>query len=326
MGGSMDAGMTAAPVLCTAADALSNLVATLELIADGQVRYNAATKRPLATTVALVEDALVAGDYYHSGSSGKYDGAPCTKGEPIAAYAWPLLAQAGGLARLNGTDLELTGRGLDVLAKPGYEALGALWLRWLKSVSFDEMARIDAIKGQRRQGTLISAAKRRAVVVAALAAVEPGAWADVELIWQILQTDTTPLVVTRNTLALWRLYIGDTYHGSLGHAGAKSWEIVEGRYVLCVLFEYAATAGLIDVTYTDPRGARDDYKYLHGTDDLPYLSRYDGLLAIRVNELGDALLHNPASVPDINLPVPRLLRRVSLRAVHHLSVRHRQHR
>ena len=119
----MAAGTTAAQVRCTGPDALSNLVATLELIADGQVRYNAATKRPLATTVTLVEDALVAGDYYDTGSSGKYDSASYTKGEPIAAYAWPLLAQAGGLARLNGTDLELTGRGVDALAKPGYETL-----------------------------------------------------------------------------------------------------------------------------------------------------------------------------------------------------------
>ncbi len=292
MGGSADPGTVAAQVRCTAPDALSNLIATLELIADGQVRYSAATKRPLTTTVARVEDELVAGDYY-------------AEGEPIAAYAWPLLTQAGGLARLNGTDLELTARGLDALAKPGYETLGALWARWQRNVSFDEFARIDAIKGQRRQGTLISAAKRRAAVVAALAALEPGAWADIELIWQILQTDEAPLSLTRNALALWRLYIGDPYHGSLGHAGAKSWDIVEGRYALCVLFEYAATAGLVDVTYDDPRGARDDYKYLHGTDDLPYLSRYDGLLAVRVNKLGQALLHDPGSVSDIGLPVPR---------------------
>ncbi len=293
MVGSADPGIAAAQVRCTAPDALSNLIATLELIADGQVRYSAATRRPLASSIALVDDELVAGDYY-------------TQGEPIAAYAWPLLAQAGGLARLNGADLELTARGIDALSRPGYETLGALWGRWCTNVSFDEFARIDVIKGQRRQGTLISAAKRRAAVVTALAALEPGAWADIELIWQILQSDEAPLSLTRNTLALWRLYIGDSYHGSLGHAGAKSWDIVEGRYALCVLFEYAATAGLIDVRYTDPRGARDDYRYLYGTDGLPYLSRYDGLLAVRVNDLGAALLHAPGSVRDITLPVPRL--------------------
>ena len=71
------------PVLlrCTAPDALSNLVAVLELTADHQVRCSAATRRPLAATVRLVEDVLVAGDYY--------DGDEVGRGEPIAAFAWP---------------------------------------------------------------------------------------------------------------------------------------------------------------------------------------------------------------------------------------------
>ena len=47
----------------TGPDALSNLIAVLELAADGHVRCSAATRRPLAATVRLVEDVLVAGDY-----------------------------------------------------------------------------------------------------------------------------------------------------------------------------------------------------------------------------------------------------------------------
>src|ERR1700724_3715620 len=78
-----------APVLVrwTAPDALSNLVSVLELAADGQVRYSASTRRPTAATVKLVEDVLVTGDFSDSG-------------EPIAAFAWPLLIQVGGLAVL----------------------------------------------------------------------------------------------------------------------------------------------------------------------------------------------------------------------------------
>ncbi|MBV9446214.1 MAG: hypothetical protein JO345_10005 [Streptosporangiaceae bacterium] len=284
--------MAAEQIRHTAPDALSNLVAVLELAEDGLLRCSAATRRPLASTVKLVEDVLVAGDYYDTGES-------------IAAHAWPLLLQAGGMARLNGSELELTARGRDALARPGYDALGALWARWLKNVSFDELVRIDVIKGQRKPATLTSAARRRGTVVACLAALEPDAWADTEMIWHVLQTDDAPLAVVRNQLALWRLYIGDSYYGSLGHAGPKAWDIVEGRYTLCVLFEYAATAGVIDVTYTDPRGARDDYRFLCGTDDLPFLSRYDGLTAIRVNELGAAILHDPSAVRHLNLPVPR---------------------
>jgi hypothetical protein len=283
------------PVLVrwTAPDALSNLVSVLELAADGQVRYSASTRRPTAATVKLVEDVLVAGDFYDSG-------------EPIAAFAWPLLIQVGGLARLAGTRLELSPRGRAVLARPSYEALGALWARWLGSVSTDELARIEAIKGQRKPGTLTSAITRRAAVAAALAGLQPGAWTGAgKLLASLRAQQQPPLVAARSLRALWRLYVVDSYFGSLGHAGSRTWDLVEGRYALCVLFEYAATLGLIDVAYTDPRGARDDYRALWGADQLSCLSRYDGLSAVRVNELGAAVLHDPDALPGLGLPVPR---------------------
>jgi hypothetical protein len=112
-------------------------------------------------------------------------------------------------------------------------------------------------------------------------------------------------VAARSLRALWRLYVLDSYYGSLGHAGPRAWDLVEGRYALCVLFEYAATVGLIDVAYADPRGARDDYRALWGADQLSCLSRYDGLAAVRVNDLGAAVLHNPDALPGLGLPVPR---------------------
>jgi hypothetical protein len=297
-------------VRCTAPDALSNLIAVLELAADGQLRCSAATRRPFTATVRLVEDVLVAGDYddrsdhhvgsdYHVGSD-HHDGA-----EPIAAFAWPLLLQAGGLARLAGTRLELTTRGQAALARPSYQALGALWDRWLKCVSQDELARIEAIRGQRKPGTVTAAARRRAAVADGLAAVDPGVWIEVDTLFGILETQPAPLVVARSPLARWRLYLVDPHYGSLGAAGWKAWNVLEGRYALCVLFEYAATLGVVDVAYTDPRGARDDYRDLWGAHMYDRLSRYDGLVAVRVNDLGAAILHDPGALPALGLPSPR---------------------
>jgi hypothetical protein len=285
-------GEESVQVRCTAPDALSNLVAVLELVADRRIACSATTRRPSAATVRLVEDALVAGDYYD-------------EKQPIAAYAWPLLVQVSGLAQLAGTRLELSRSGEQALTSPSYQFLATVWTRWLKNVSHDELARIEAIKGQHKPATLTSAVKRRAAVAAALALLEPGAWADADMVLRILQTDDAPLNMIRSMLALWRLYIGDSYYGALGHGDAKALEIVEARYALCVLFEYAATIGLIDIRYTDPRGARPDYRFLWGADLLPYLSRYDGLHAIRVNDLGAALLHNPAAALYLTLPTPR---------------------
>ena len=275
----------------TGPDALSNLIAVLELAADGQVRCRAATRRPLATTVRLVEDVLVAGDYY--------------EGEPIAAFAWPMLLQAGGLVRLAGSRLELTPRGEQVLARPSYQALGALWERWLRSVSQDEFSRIEAIGGQRRTGTLTAPARRRAALADGLAALGPGLWVEVDALFAVLRAQPAPLVVAASPLTRWRLYLGDPRHGSLGPAGGRAWNVLEGRYALCALFEYAATLGVVDVAYTAARGARDDYRGLWGADGYASLSRYDGLAAVRVNELGAAILHDPGSLPALGLPVPR---------------------
>ena len=279
----------------TGPDALSNLIAVLELAADGQVRCRAATRRPLAATVRLVEDVLVAGDYYDRRD----------EGEPIAAFAWPMLLQAGGLVRLAGSGLELTPRGEEVLARPSYQALGTLWERWQRSVSQDEFGRIEAIGGQRRTGTLTAPARRRAALADGLAALGPGRWVEVDALFAVLRAQPAPLVVAASPLTRWRLYLGDPRHGSLGPAGGRAWNVLEGRYALCALFEYAATLGVVDVAYTAARGARDDYRGLWGADGYASLSRYDGLAAVRVNELGAAILHDPGSLPALGLPVPR---------------------
>jgi hypothetical protein len=175
-------------------------------------------------------------------------------------------------------------------------------------VSQDELARVEAIRGQRRTGTLTAPARRRAAVAAGLAALAPGVWVEVDSLFAVLRAQPAPLAVAASPLTRWRLYLTDPRHGSLGPAGAKAWNILEGRYALCVLFEYAATLGVVDIAYTGARGARDDYHGLWGADGRDNLSRYDGLAAVRVNELGAAVLHDPGALPALGLPVPRRIR------------------
>ena len=47
------------------------------------------------------------------------------------------------------------------------------------------------------------------------------------------------------------------------------------------------------MTLSDRSGGRD------------CLSRYDGLAAVRVNDLGAAILHDLGALPALGLPVPR---------------------
>lgn len=84
-------------VRLTAPEALVNLRTVLELCAAGDVKCSEKTCRPSAATIRTIDTYLTDGDFY--------------AGEPIASFAWPLLIQAGGLARLEGTRLQPTPKG-----------------------------------------------------------------------------------------------------------------------------------------------------------------------------------------------------------------------
>lgn len=88
----------------------------------------------------------------------------------------------------------------------------------------------------------------------------------------------------------WKLYLCDPQYGSLGYGGNSGWNILQERYVLCLLFEYAAPLGMIDVAYEHPAEARKDFRDQWGADGLMFLSRYDGLRYFRLTPLGAFIL------------------------------------
>ncbi|HET9116801.1 MAG TPA: hypothetical protein VFN75_01765, partial [Pseudonocardiaceae bacterium] len=101
----------------TEPEAQLNLRTVLELCAAGELRCSEKTHRPSATTVYTVGSHLAHGDFYRD--------------EPIASFAWPLLVQAGGLAKIEGGRLKLTVKGRTALRKPAAEVIRQLWQRWL---------------------------------------------------------------------------------------------------------------------------------------------------------------------------------------------------
>ncbi|TMR33736.1 hypothetical protein ETD85_19005 [Nonomuraea zeae] len=197
-----------------------------------------------------------------------------------------MLLQAGGLAELAGGKLRLTARGRTALARPAAETIRHLWRRWVSGGLIDELTRIEEIKGQRSKNVLTAVKPRRQHVAAALALCEPGEWVRIDDLFALMRRQGLDPVVARSERALWKLYLVDPEYGSLGWEGYGDWPILEGRYTLAVVFEYAATLGLVDVAYVAPDGARDDYHRNWGSDSLPRLSRYDGLRAVRLNPLG----------------------------------------
>jgi hypothetical protein len=150
----------------------------------------------------------------------------------------------------------------------------------------DEFSRIEEIKGQRIKNVLSAAKPRRQVVARALAGCPVDEWIGVDGLFTTMRQGNLSPTIARNDMALWKLYFVDPQYGSLGYDGFHRWEILEGRYTLAVLFEYAGTLGLIDLEYVHPDGERDDFRDNWGADELDALSRYDGLQSIRLNALG----------------------------------------
>jgi hypothetical protein len=118
---------------CTEREALANVATVLQLCAAGKLRCSEKTMRPSAATVRVVAESLEAGDFYPD--------------DAIAAFAWPLLLQAGGLARLNVGKLVLTAKGRAALGQPSADVIGGLWQRWPRHAPIDEFSRVEQIKG-----------------------------------------------------------------------------------------------------------------------------------------------------------------------------------
>jgi len=255
-------------------EALLNVRTMLELCAAGELRCSEKTSRPSSATIGTVASNLVHGDFYLI--------------EPIASFAWPLLIQAGGLAKLEGSRLRLTPKGRTAMRKPPAEVIADLWRRWQTNAVIDEFSRIEEIKGQRGRNVLTAAKTRRQMVAAALARFVPAAeWTEVDNLFTAMRRGNHSPTIARSELALWRLYVGDSAeYGSFGYDGPHGWALLEGRYTLAVLFEYAGTLGLVDLDYVHPADAREDFQEQWDTDDLQALSRYDGLRALRLTALG----------------------------------------
>lgn len=265
----------------TAVAAQQEVRALLRLVEAGKVRVTEKTRRPPQATIDAIGGVLVQGDFYDASDHGDY------KGDPdwdltIRAFAWPLLLQAAELATPSGGRLELTAAGRKALSQPPHAVLRAAWKKWLGTTLFDEFLRIEAIKGKGK-GQLTAVAGRRKEVVATLKECPPLRWIDVDELFRFLRASGHDFEVARNE---WDLYFCEHYYGNFGNGGGHTWDLLQGRFILAFLFEYAATLGLVDVAYIPPQLARDDYRGRWGTDELTCLSRFDGLNYVRINALG----------------------------------------
>ena len=261
----------------TATSALNNLQTVLSLVDGGKIKASAKTGRPTLAAQKNLAKLLQEGDWYKEDEILEDIG-------HIQAFAWPVLLQGVGLAKANGSTLKLTNKGKRALKGDLPQTIKDAWGRWYASKFLDEFSRVDQIKGQKstRGRTLVASHTRRPILYDGLLLCTPGRWLTVKELIRAMNSEGLDFEVARYG---WKLYVGDSQYGHLDEYGDQA--MVKTRYMLAFLFEYAATLGIIDVAYIHPDGALSDYpKWDWGMDDTSFLSRYDGLVYIRLNSLG----------------------------------------
>lgn len=281
----------------TEREALQEVVVMLRTVEHTRITVSEKTALPSGSALKVLADKLVAGDFYPVVE--KADKWEQTIG-PIKAFAWPMLLQASGLALRTGTRLGLSPAGVKALSAPPADVLRTLWRKWLKTTLLDEFSRVDAIKGQSSTGRVMSAVPpRRAAIEEALQACPIGRWVLMDDFSRFMRAADHVFVVTHDP---WKLYLCERQYGSLGYGGSHGWNILQDRYIAAVLFEYAATLGIVDVAYFDPAEGHDDFRDMWGADELRFLSRYDGLSSFRITALGAYILGLEATYQPVAQP------------------------
>jgi hypothetical protein len=130
-----------------------DLYTVLRLIDQGGISVSEKTHVASAASMNRISAELYEGDFFAEDDE-DMDDVYRDKLSPMRAYAWPLIVQAGGLAKRTGNKLQLSAKGRKVLQRkiPFEVAIAALYQSWRDKGKIDEFRRINRIKGQTRRG------------------------------------------------------------------------------------------------------------------------------------------------------------------------------
>ena len=266
-------------LLETAGPALEDVRNLLRRAELGALKVSPVTGRLTATGLKALRKTLSLEDYFLIDDSTAVN-------LTMRPYAWPLLLTGGKLVSPVSGTLELTRAGKAALGQPAQDVLRTLWRNYLQWKDYDEFERIRVVSGQRGKGRVMAPVPpRREAIADTLALLPVGAWVHIDELFRYLRASGHNFEIAHD---VWRLYVGGSPDwGSMGRSHAFTWELLQGRYVMVFLMEYAATLGLLDLAYTTPDNARPEELFdLYGMAAHDSFSPYDGLTFVRLNPLG----------------------------------------
>lgn len=259
----------------------ADIDSVLRLIDAGKISVGEKTKIPSASSLRKISEALVDPDYLaNCEEPNKWE-----KLTPIRPFAWVMLILSARLAKPFGKTLQLTKAGQQAIASDQVAIRKQLFDSWI-TASFDEVMRNDNIKGKTGKGkaSLSKPSGRRRTIVSFLKECPVEKWVHIDDFSSLLRANGETTFVPLDEC--WPLYISNQEYGSLGYNGTNFWALLDGPWLRCLLMEYFATLGIVDIAYVDPNGARDDYTNHWGADDLSFMMQHDGLLYFKLTKFG----------------------------------------
>jgi hypothetical protein len=264
---------------------LTELGGVLSLVQYGKLKVAPKSGRLSASSERLLADVLVQPDFALDVPETKtkhdrryqYENEACG---PVRGHAWGVLVQQCGWARVRGGALTLTPAGRAMLNSPTPEAFREGVCRFLANDDFDEMNRINHIRGQGGRGKryMSRPAIRRAAIWSSLRHWPVAQWASFDEAFRFVFASGNAFFTAVESMFL---YIADAQYGSL-----YAEEPIDRQYTRAFLMESLGTLGLVDLAYVYPHGLWPEMGDNWGRDSYDFCGRYDGLLFVRLNSLG----------------------------------------
>lgn len=256
---------------------LHDLAVYLRMLDQGQLNLSSSSHKLTPTSVQKLYDNLLQGDFLPRPGKLQQD-------ETIRPFGLNIFTQDAGLTSNYGSG-RLTKQGKTFLQTQDAEILLEAFETWTNQGSFDELTRIDAIRGQKSKGIRLSKpGTRRAAIVEALSWCPTHVWIPIEEFYRALKIWHFDFTLEEGYEH--KLYMG--YGREALHYGwadaASQWLLTKGLYVNAVLWEYLGTIGALDLLYLHPENAEFPATAYYHEDE--FYSRYDGLKYFRINNLG----------------------------------------
>ncbi len=272
------------------------LRSVLQLVRSGKLSVTNKSLRPTEASARLIAQCLVAPDFdaeipQTASGSHRVEAAGSYR-----AHAWGFLIQQCNWAKPRHGILALTESGQHALQDCTPEILEEGIARLRDDVRFDEFNRVNHIHGQSGRGRryLTDPRERRRSILESISHWPVSKWIKFDEAWRFLLASGNNFLLTSEAVTL---YFEEQQYG---HLGATE-RILPRIYLRVFLMESLATLGIIDIAYCYPHWLWPELEDRWGTDEMDFCSRYDGLLYVRLNDLGACCLNVTSKYEPISV-------------------------